>query len=65
MGVSMMHVGKVGVRVDQRRMNVGVRMRLAAIPRFVCMLVVFVVGVGMAVLQILVHVSMCVPLADM
>jgi hypothetical protein len=61
----MVHVRIVDMRVDQRRMHVGVGMGLAAVPSVMGMLMVFVVQMGMVVLQVLMYMLMCVTFADM
>lgn len=62
----MMQIRIVRMRVHQRRMNMRMRVRLAAVPRkIVRMLMVFVVRVAMIVFERFVRVLMRVPLADM
>jgi len=50
--VPMVDVGVVGVGVNHRRMNMGMRVGLASVPgKVVRMAMVLVVGVGVRVLQ--------------
>ena len=55
--VSMVHIGIVRVRVDQRHMYMRVGMRLPTVPRLVRMLMVRVVRVRMAVFLLLVRMA--------
>jgi len=59
--VAVVQIGQVGVAVGQRRMLVGVQMRLAAVPREVMhMLVVGVVPVRVRMRElVLVRVGVC------
>ena len=60
-----MHVGIVRVSVDQRFMNVGVRVRFASVPgKVMGMLMVFIVRVGVRVFLALVSMQMPVTFSE-
>lgn len=66
MGMPVMDVGKVRVRVSDRRMLMRMRVRLFTVPiKIMRMLVVLVVPVSMVMVQNLVSVRMFMPLTDM
>ena len=65
MSVAVMHVRHVGVRVRQRRVDVGMRVRLFARHAVVVLVpVMLVVNVHVIVLQALVGVCVPVPFAE-
>ena len=64
MWVTVMEIGIVRVRVHQRRMNMGVSMRLPPVPRIMRVLMVLVMRVGMAVFLRLVRVRVSVLLGQ-
>ena len=62
----MMDVGKVGVRMSNRRMLMRMRVRLVTVPiKSMHMLMVLVVPVSMVMVQGLMSVRMLMPLTDM
>jgi hypothetical protein len=64
--MAVVNIGEMRVRVGNRRVLVGMRVRLLTIPlKVVRVLMVFVVPVPMVVVQDLVSVRMFMPLADM
>jgi hypothetical protein len=61
-----MNIGEMRVRVGNRRVLVGMRVRLLTVPlKVVCVLMVLVVPVPMVMVQDLVSVRMFMPLTDM
>jgi hypothetical protein len=66
MRMPVMNVGEVCVRVSNRRVLMGMRVRLRIVPRkVVCVLMVFVVPVPMVMVQNLVSMRVFMPLTDM
>jgi hypothetical protein len=64
--VAVMNIGEMRVRVSNRCVLVGMRVRLLTVPlEVVCVLVVLVVPVPMVMVQDLVSVRMFMPLTDM
>lgn len=62
----MANIGEMRVRVGNRRVLMGVRMRCLTVPlKIVCVLMVLVVPVPMIVVQNLVSVRMFMPFTDM
>ncbi len=60
------NIGEMRVRVSNRCVLVGMRVRLLTVPlEVVCVLVVLVVAVSMVMVQNLVSVRMFMPLTDM
>ena len=64
MRMSVVQIGKVGMRVNERFVNVGMCVRLPTIPIFMGMLMVLIVRMRVAVLKSLVHVRMLVLLTQ-